>query len=52
MLTAVPADGRGMPEWEADPLKRRASQGLWLVTEKLLFGPGGSGAHSTVSIRD
>lgn len=27
----------GMPAWEADPVGRWASHGLWLVTEAALF---------------
>lgn len=49
MFTSVGCDVcmSGMGE----PIRRWASQGFWVVTRKPLFPPGGSGAHSTVSVR-
>lgn len=41
-----------VPEQGGVSVRRWAYQGLWLVTGKLLFPPGGSGAHGMVRIKN
>lgn len=43
---------RMVPEQGGVSVRRWAYQGLWLVTGKLLFPPGGSGAHGMVRIKN